>query len=378
MPASGNETTYRLKLVEGDVIEATITNLSRGGAEIDTSLWSNVDTARLREVGQNTSIAPGSDVYATVTGIDSGTATLKRKRGVYRRNHLPGDRLRVQGSDRISSSLVRATPEELRNLEVIFVAGIAVGADATVELTKVRDGTAIALPVDVHEPGLAPGRTIIVETTAGQRDARVKRFQTDDGDARTPDQDFIITLTKPAPATGQATATLTSVTDEGIRGELQRDWNELPSAGTTVRTSVSAGHDQASVQLDNSDVEIRIKFEQPCPIDGQAIVELGERQDGVYPATLDRYTRPRIQTGGTYSARVYKSKDRARIEIGERKVSVILLHNVSTTGQATVRVTELSDAIYGQIEGGVEPLTFDDSDSDSDALDVDMTDVSKF
>jgi len=112
----GDETTYRLKLVEGDDVKTTVTEIDRNGAKVDTTSWSNVETARIVNAQQNTAVVPDSEVYATVTAVESGEATLKQKRGVYRRNHLPGDRLRVQGCDRVSSSLVRSEPDEFRNL----------------------------------------------------------------------------------------------------------------------------------------------------------------------------------------------------------------------------------------------------------------------
>lgn len=375
MTITSSEVDYRLKLVEGDVIKTRVTSLGRDGAQVDTSLWSNVKTATLCEVSQNTSIALGSEVHATVTEIDSEEATLKRKRGLYHRNHLPGDQLRVQGRDRVSSALVQAIPDQFRNLDIIIVPGIAVEADATVELAKMRNGTAFALPVNIRDPGLAPNRTVTVRTTAGCRDATVKMLQFNNGDAQPSRYNPTITLSEPAPVTGQVTATLTTVTDDGIRGKL--DWSDVsvPSVGTTVTTSVSQGQNRTNVNLDKH--KIRIEFDHRCPVDGMARVKLDDRQDGVYRATLIRYTKPNLREGKSYQARVYETNDTARIKIDNRKMSIVLTHEVSTSGQATVEITDLNDAIYARIEDEIEPLTFDDAESGSDATDIDMTNLSK-
>lgn len=246
----------------------------------------------------------------------------------------------------------------------------------TVEVEKIRDGTAIALPVDVHDPGLSPGRTVTVQTVAGEREATVERLHSEDESDQSLERDFTVTLSQPAPVTGQAMASLTTASDDGMRAELRRKPDQLPAPNTTVVTSVEKGHSRTVVQLDNTDLEVAAKFNQSCPINGRAVIELGNRQDGIYQATIVRYSRPDIRPGATYRARVYNNKNHARIEREDRKIPVALADDISETGEAPVRITEISDAIHGRVEGEIESLTFDDPDTD--ISDVDMTNLSKF
>lgn len=373
---TSEDTNYHLNLVEGDVIETTVTNLNRNGAQVDTSQWSNVETATLREVSQKTSIAPGSVIYATVVDIDCKEAALQQKRGLYCRNHRPGDHLRVQGRDRISSSLVRASVEEFRNLNNIYVPGIGVEADVTVEIAKVRDGTAFGLPIDIHDPGLVPGRKVTVQTEAGNCETIIKSLHFDNHSKRPPDSDVSMELPQPSPVTGQAVATLTTETEEGIQGKLNLTNSTLPSPGETVTTSVTQGHDRTEIGLDDSDFEIRVKLDHTSPIDGTACLELVDQQGGVYQARLIQYTLPKIREDETYQARVYKTDNRARIEIGNQKLSIQLTHEIPTTGEATIRITDIDSVIHGKVEDEIEPLIQDDTEPDTTG--VDMTNLSKF
>lgn len=100
-----SETGYRLKLRERDVIQATVTKVGTDEVQANTSLWSNIESAKIVNTNLNTSIAPSTKIYATVTDISEDTATLTQKRGVYRRNHLPGDSLRMQAIEQVSSSV---------------------------------------------------------------------------------------------------------------------------------------------------------------------------------------------------------------------------------------------------------------------------------
>lgn len=107
----------------------------------------------LGEVSENVSISPGSEIYAEVVDITDSTAMLTQKRGIYRRNHHPGDPIRVQGVEQVNSAVCKAELEHPRNLDTVYVIGISVCADVTAELAKIRDRTAFAFPVTVHDPG---------------------------------------------------------------------------------------------------------------------------------------------------------------------------------------------------------------------------------
>lgn len=374
MAGNQPETEYRLKLREGDVIQATVTKVGAGEVQIETSLWSNIESATIVETGANTSIAPGAEIYATVTDISGETATLTQKRGVYRRNHLPGDSLRMQAMDHVSASVCQATLDQFRNLDTVYIIGVPLGADVTATLAKIRDGTAFALPTTIHDRGLAAGRTLQVSTTAGSTRATIATesgLNALDLDGR---REVPVELADPAWTTGPATAEITATDADPPKATVVDYPTELPQPGDQLTTTVTEGEDYTKVRLDEAPLELTVQLRHDPPVSGRATIDLQDRADGFYQGEITEYVDPAIRVGQTHDARLYASRNRAKIESGDRDITITIRDEIATTGQGPIKIVEISDEIYGRSFGNIKPL----AGEEEQASGVDMTDVSKF
>lgn len=115
---------------------------------------------------------------------------------------------------------------------------------------------------------------------------------------------------------------------------------------------------------------VEIKFEHGCPWDGIALIELIERDGWPYRGELIPYTEPDVEIGDEYWVTV--TSDTATVKIDGNPVRIT--SRIPKTGRASVRITDISDEVYGRIESEIQPI--DDSQS-TDSSDVDITDVSK-
>ncbi|ERG91818.1 MAG: hypothetical protein J07HQW1_01852, partial [Haloquadratum walsbyi J07HQW1] len=357
----------------GDSIQATVTHTGAGKARIDTSPWSNIESAIIK-VGSNTSIAPGTKIYDTVTDISEEAAILTQKRGAYKRQHLPGDSLRMQTVEQVSSSVCQAALDQFRNLNTVYTVGVSVGADVTATLAKIRDGTAFALPVTIHDQGLVAGRSIQLSTTGGSTRATIA----DESTLSVLDQHggtkFQVELTEPAWTTGPATAEITVADTDPPKATVVEYPTELPRSGDRLTTNVTKGEDHTKIRLNRADAEFTVALSHNTPANGKATIDLLDRADGFYKGKIVEYVAPPIQVGQTHEGRVYAPRNKAKIEFSGRHVTVIISDDIPTTGEGSVKITEISDNIYGQLVGDIDPTT-DDKERKSG---VDMTDVSKF
>lgn len=367
------ETEYALKLRVGDSIQATVTHTGAGKARIDTSPWSNIESAIIK-VGSNASIAPGTKTYARVTDISEEAAILTQKRGAYKRQHLPGDSLRMQTVEQVSSSVCQAALDQFRNLNTVYTVGVSVGADVTATLAKIRDGTAFALPMTIHDQGLVAGRNIQLSTTGGSTRATIADESTLTILDQYEGKEFPVELTEPAWTTGLATAEITVADTDPPRATVVEYPTELPRSGDRLTTNVTKGEDHTKIRLDRADAELTVALSHNTPANGKAAIELLDRADGFHKGKIVEYVAPPVQVGQTYDGRVYAPRNKAKIEFSDRHVTVIISDDIPTTGEGSVKITEISDNIYGQLVGDVDPTT-DDKERRSS---VDMTDVSKF
>ncbi len=75
--------------------------------------------------------------------------------------------MRTRATKQVSASLCEGELSQERNLDSLFVVGVATGADVSIKIAKIRGGSAIGFPVTVHDPGLASGREVLVSTLNG-------------------------------------------------------------------------------------------------------------------------------------------------------------------------------------------------------------------
>lgn len=373
MSTGDGERTYQLKLKEGDKIQATVTEVGSDVPKVDSSSWTNIDTASLAEVSENTTIAPGSQIHTKVADINENHARLVPQRGVYQRNYLPGDEMRTRAIKQMSASLCEGELTQERNLDSVFVVGVATGADVTIEIAMIRGHYAIGLPVTVHDPGLASGREVLVETTANSAQAKVVGIADQNQDGQLLDGDVPIELSHVATSTGKATVQVSDVTAEGIAGTIIDLPAELPTVGDTFTTSVKQGRRHTTLSWSDADIAIEVEFDDPCLVTGTASVELTEQMAGKYRGDLITYIYPSLTVGDTYSISVYKSKNRGTLKIGDQSIPIKLVDSIDTTGEATIEIVEISDAVYGKIVGEISGIDIDDAESSS----VDMTNLSK-
>jgi hypothetical protein len=255
----------------------------------------------------------------------------------------------------------------------LFVVGVATGADVTIKLAKIRGRSAIGFPVTVHDPGLVSGREVLVETTANSAQAKVVRIADQNQDDQLLDGEVPIKLSQVAKSTGRATVEVSGVTSEGIAGTIVDLPAELPTVGDTFETSVKQGRRQTTVSWSDADITIEVEFDDPCPVTGTASIELTEQVNGKYRGDLITYIYPSLSVGETYSISVYKSKNGGTLKIGGQSIPIKLVNSINTTGEATIEIVEISDAIYGKVVGEIEPIDIDDAESSS----VDLTNLSK-
>ncbi len=364
---------YQLKLKSGDFIQATIVSINSGDVTVDTSRWVNVDTAYVEDVSENSAIVPGAEIYAEVADVESGSARLVQKRGTYHRNHLPGDKLRVQTTERVSSKLCKATMDETRNIDSLYVVGVSSCADVTVELRKLRGQTAIGLPSITHHPGLVPGERVTVETTAGSTSAVVTGVPDEECQIVLPGETVLVELSEPAPASGPATVQITDDSEETLTAKLENIPADLPTGNESFKTSVTVNRGYTTIEIDDTEVEIKIELEESFPITGYGLIEVNDRQEGIYQGHLVKYIDPEITPGRQYDARVSAKTGQARLTNNDQTVLVNIISNISTTGKATVRVKTISDEIVGTVVGDIEPVDIDDAEKQT----VDMTNLSK-
>lgn len=134
------------------------------------------------------------------------------------------------------------------------------------------------------------------------------------------------------------------------------------------------GSNHTKISLSETDVEITVQLRQNSPARGTVTVNLLERADGFYEGELVEYIYPPVQVGQTHDARVYESRNKAKIEFDSRDVRVAMRDDIYTTGEASIKIVDISDAIYGRLDTDITPL----SGREEKTSDIDITDVSKF
>ena len=375
MATQDSTSQYRFNLKEGDLIEATITKLGSGDHQVDTSPWANIETANIDEFTDPGGVQLGSDLYVIVKDIKEDFAELEQAEHVYQRHHRPGDTLRVRTVERSTSKLYRAEPDRFRNLEKLYIVGVELGADVTVEIVKVRDGTAIATPSEVHQRGVTSGLEMDAKTTAGSQYLSVSEGTDHDITAALSEVGADVRLTDPARVTSTARVEIVEVSKDGVVCVIQ-DYSvdgrvELPSTGETVRTDVNKGDIETTVSLSDG-VSIAIKLDERAPCTGNASVTLTGVSGGTYSGSIERYMKPHLKVGDKYSAKIHGYTHKATIESGEYQIPIKLESEISATGKGTVEITEIADSVRGRIVGDVEETAGSDNSSD-----VDLTNLSK-
>lgn len=371
MSQQAADTQYQLKLKEGDLIRGTITSVGENGVKVDLSEWANVDTAEFVDVVSAPS--PGREIYARVTDVNTATVTLTQERGVYNRNHLPGDLVRVLGVEALSTNLCRAVTDDMRNLESIYVVGMALGTNATVELKKVRGGVAVAFPEEIHRHGITPGQPVTIKTTAGTHEAVLVDLNGENDQATLSQLDIQIRLSTPACVTGTAQAYVTDLDENTVVVEIDSYPADLPNPRQTVESTVREGHSSTTVPIEHTDVEILAELDNPAPLTGTGLIELGHREDGAYQAELLEYTVPPISAGETFDGLVYASQNTGRIQCDDKEFSVTLTTDISTSGKATMKITTITDHVKAEVVDEIQPI----STEDTETTDVDLTNLSK-
>ncbi|MFB6185969.1 MAG: hypothetical protein ABEI86_03775 [Halobacteriaceae archaeon] len=372
MVIDDSQKKYRLKLREGDFIRASIKSVGTDSAKVDTTRWANVEQAILTEVSESASISPGTNIFATVSEIESGSAKIKQKRGVYRRKTLPGDTIRVQGKSQISSTLVQTDASDFSNLESLYVVGISAGADAEAQLVKIRKGAGIAIPTKILDPGLVSGREVIIETSAGSKEALVSRVVGQKSIIQDKDWDVPLELIEPAPVSCLANGEISNITDNGITAEIE-DYPKLPDPGETIKTRVRQKHSETMSQVGENDAEIKVEFEHGFPITGTAQIKLNGISSGTYRGELINYTYPELKLGDSYKALIYESKNLAKVKKTNKQIPVKLREDVQKNGEAFVELIEIGGSLVGRIDGEVKQVLSNNSSSEN----VDMTNLSK-
>lgn len=371
MPRPGVDTQYQLKLKEGDLIQVTITSAGHHGVKVDTSEWANIDAVEFVTLKSNPS--PGTDVYAKVTNINSNTADLTQERGIYNRNHLPGDLIRVFGVESVSTNLCKAVMKQSRNLESLYVVGIIPGTDVTVQIQKIRGETAVAFPTEIHQNGIHPGQSITLNTTAGMQEADLVGLNEKDDRDIASQLNIQIELSDPACATGPAQATVTELEGNTAVAKIESYPADLPVPDRTIEAKVKKGQTSTTVPIENTDVEILVEFTHPAPINGTSLVELNQLEQGVYQAVLQEYTTPPVSIGERFDGIVYASQNTGRIKYAGNEFKVTLTKDISTSGNATMQIVNISDHIEAKIIGEIEPTSIDDTEKTN----IDLTNLSK-
>lgn len=364
-------TQYQLKLKERDLIQVTITDIRNDYVQVDTSGWANVETAEVTELAANPSLR--KQLYARVADLDSNTASLNQEQGLYKRNHLPGDRIRVRGVENISTNLCRVKIDDSRNLDTIYVVGITAGADVTAEIRKVRGSTAIALPEIIHTEGVNPGQLVAVQTKSGSRQATLTDIGYTDDQGSLPQISIKVQLSEPAKATGTAEAYVTELEGDTALVEIDSYPVNLPNSHDEHKTTVKQGQGRTTVNIGNSDVDIRVNLSHLTPINGTVLIELTHSEQGIYQGDLREYTSPPISVGDTFDGLAYASQNKGRIEYSGRKIPVVLTSDISTSGAATLRIVDLSEKIRAEVHGEISEVSFEETNTAT----VDMTNISK-
>ena len=366
----------RFNLKVGDLIHAKVTKLGGGSHQVDTSRWANVETATIEEFNETGSVYLGSHIYAKTERIDDDSASLVQAERVYQRHHLPGDELRIQAIDKSSSHLCRADLDKKRNLNRLYVAGTDLGAEATVEIVKIRQGTAIAVPNKIHCEGITTGLKLSVETESGSRDVKISEFSDRDGTSFLSDIVTTAELTEPARATGTAHARIIKITSEKIECDLTDyhlgDLSSLPTTGDCLRVDIDKD-DKETIANISENVSVGIQFSERAPCAGTVLVALSGFRDGVYRGAIKKYVKPDIQVGNIYDGNVYEYKNAARIEPEGYRVPVSLENDITATGTTKIKVTEISDSVCGRIVGNIDKKNVGSDDSSG----VDLTNLSK-
>ncbi|MDB2243308.1 hypothetical protein PM076_07440 [Halorubrum ezzemoulense] len=375
MATQDSTSQYRFNLKEGDLIETTITKLGGGDHQVDTSRWANIETANIAEFTDPRGVQLGSDLHVVVKDIEEDFAELEQAEHVYQRHHRPGDTLRVRIVEKYTSKLYRAKPDRSRNLEKLYAVGVELGADVTVEIVKVRNGTAIATPCEVHQKGVSTGVELDAKTTAGSQYLLMPEDVEQDITAALSGVGGDIKLADPARATSTARVEIVDISKDEVVCRIQ-DYSvdkrtELPSTGEAVRTGVNKGDTETTVSLSDG-VSIAVKLNERAPCTGNASITLTGVSRGTYVGSIKRYMKPHLKIGDKYSAKIHGYTHKATIESGEYQIPIKLENEISATGKGTVEITEIADSVRGRIVGGVEETAGSDNSSD-----VDLTNLSK-
>lgn len=375
MATQDSTSQYRFNLKEGDLIEATITKLGGGDHQVDTSRWANIETANIAEFTDPGGVQLGSDLHVVVKDIEEDFAELEQAEHVYQRHHRPGDTLRVRIVEKSTSRLYRAKPDRCRNLEKLYVVGVELGADVTVEIVKVRNGTAIATPYEVHQKGVSTGLKLDAKTTAGSHYLSMSEDVEHDITAALSEVSGDIKLADPARATSTARVEIVDISKDEVVCRIQDysvdERTELPSTGEAVRTGVNKGNTETTVSLSDG-FSIAVKLDEQAPCTGNASVTLTGVSGGTYSGSIKRYMKPHLKIGDKYSAKIHGYTQKATIESGEYQIPIKLESEISATGKGTVEITEIADSVRGRIVGDVEETAGSNNSSD-----VDLTNLSK-
>ena len=366
---------YRFNLKEGDLIQGTITKLGGGDHQLDTSRWANIETATMDGFTDPGAVQLGSNLHVRVSEIEENSATLEQAENVYQRHHRPGDTLRVKILEKSTPKLYQGEPDRWRNLEKLYVVGVELGADVTVEIVKVRSGTAIAIPIEVHQNGVTSGVEFDGKTSAGSQHLLVSDITDQDIGTALSATGTNVKLTEPARATSKARVEIVDVSNHEVKCEIQEYLSdgvaELPSAGEAVRTDINKGDVKTTVSV-SDDVSIAVRLADRAPCTGTTSVTLTSVTDGTYSGSIKQYIEPHLKVGNRYSAKINGYTNKASIKSDEYQIPVKLESQISTTGKGTIEITEISSSLCGRIIGEIEEIAENDNSSD-----IDLTNLSK-
>lgn len=364
---------YQVNLKEGDLVQATIEEIKNNQVVVDTSQWANVVTANLEQTSDSLSIVPGKEIFSEIETIESGVAKLHHKSGIYHRNHLPGDSLRVKTIEPISPHLYETTLDNPRNLDSLYVVGGSLLADVGVEIVLIRGQTAVAMPVTTHDEGLASGQSVTVKTIAGSTTATVTNVRSNSTDVDIIDQAITVELTEPAPTYGPATVTLTDNNDGVLVGEIESIPANLPNSHSYVETQITQNNRTTKYEITETNAAIEIELDHSAPISGKASIKIRGREAGIFQGDLYEYVSPSVEYRGTYEGVLVEGENKAQIKRSGSHISVSLKKDVSATGRGDVRITDIADKIHGKVVGEIEPVDIDNAERSE----VDMTNLSK-
>jgi hypothetical protein len=313
-----------------DRIRVTLSEAGTDGVRADASEWSNVDSIEVNVEVAGYTLTPGTEMQAVVDAIDGLTATVTQVPGSYDRHTAPGGRFEMTVERMAADAVGQASLDDASRVDRIVVPQVAPLETVLVEVVKVRDGLAVGESVRTLEPGILPGDTVRTRTIPGETTVSPV-----EGEYRieTGHEALVETTVEVRVDTVGAPSTGTLV-----------DFGELPVEGTNLTTSVTEGEKRAVPEHG----QFVISLTDPALLSGTVTVRVTERGEEDLSGVISDYRGILPETGETVSAKVYTHSRTARPSTG--RYTVQLQTDPERSGLASVRITEVSDSIYGVVD----------------------------